>query len=60
MKNSIYSFLLLVLFLEVSGFAQEEKLDKFPEPIGGIEIIKNVTELVVRDVSNQLNINAKY
>ncbi len=43
MKNSIYSFLLFVLFLGVSGFAQEEELDKYPEPIGGIEaMIKNV------------------
>lgn len=43
MKNSIYSFLFFFLFLVVSGFAQEEKLDKYPEPIGGIEeMIKNV------------------
>ena len=37
MKNSIYSLLFLFLFLGVNGFAQEEKLDKYPEPIGGIE-----------------------
>ena len=43
MKNSIYSLLFFFLFLGVNGFAQEEKLDKFPEPIGGIEaMIKNV------------------
>ena len=43
MKNSIYSLLFFFLFLGVSGFAQEEKLDKYPEPIGGIEaMIKNV------------------
>lgn len=43
MKNSIYLLLFFFLLLGVSGFAQEEKLDKYPEPIGGIEtIIKNV------------------
>ena len=43
MKNSIYSLLFFFLFLRVCGFAQEEKLDKYPEPIGGIEaMIKNV------------------
>ena len=43
MKNIIYSFLLLFLFFGVNGFAQEEKLDKYPEPVGGIEaMIKNV------------------
>jgi protein TonB len=43
MKNSIYSLLFFFLFFGVSGFAQEEKLDKYPEPVGGIEaMIKNV------------------
>ena len=43
MKNTIYSLFFFVLFFGVSGFAQEEKLDKYPEPIGGIEeMIKNV------------------
>lgn len=43
MKNTIYSLLLFFLFFGASGFAQEEKLDKYPEPIGGIEaMIKNV------------------
>ena len=43
MKNSIYSLLFFLLVLGVSGFAQEEKLDKYPEPIGGIEaMIKNL------------------
>ncbi|HEX7356314.1 MAG TPA: energy transducer TonB, partial [Ignavibacteriaceae bacterium] len=43
MKNTIYSLLFFFLFLGVCGFAQEEKLDKYPEPIGGIEaMIKNV------------------
>ena len=43
MKNTLYSFSLLLLFFGVSGFAQEEKLDKYPEPVGGIEaMIKNV------------------
>lgn len=43
MKSTIYSLLFFFLFLQVTSFAQEEKLDKFPEPIGGIEaMIKNV------------------
>jgi len=43
MKNTFYSLLFFFLCLGVSGFAQEEKLDKYPEPIGGIEaMIKNV------------------
>lgn len=43
MKNAIYSILSFFLFLGVASFAQEEKLDKYPEPIGGIEtMIKNV------------------
>lgn len=43
MKTNFYSLLFFFLFLGVSGFAQEDKLDKFPEPIGGMEsIIKNV------------------
>ncbi len=43
MKNSIYSILFFFLFLGVSGFAQEENLDKYPEPIGGIEeMVKNL------------------
>ena len=43
MKNTFYSLLFFFLFLGVSGFAQEEKLDKYPEPVGGIEeMIKNV------------------
>lgn len=43
MKNTIYSILFLFLFLGINLFAQEEKLDKYPEPVGGIEaMIKNV------------------
>ena len=43
MKNTFYSLLFFFLFFGVSGFAQEEKLDKYPEPVGGIEaMIKNV------------------
>jgi protein TonB len=43
MKTILNISLILFLFLGVSGFAQEEKLDKYPEPIGGIEsMIKNV------------------
>lgn len=44
MKNTLYSLLFFFLCLGVSGFAQEEKLDKYPEPVGGIEeMIKNVS-----------------
>ncbi|HMN50418.1 MAG TPA: energy transducer TonB [Ignavibacteriaceae bacterium] len=43
MKNIFCLFLFTFLFSIGSGFAQEEKLDKYPEPIGGIEaMIKNV------------------
>jgi protein TonB len=43
MKNTIYSILFFFLFLGVASFAQEEKLDKYPEPIGGVEeMIKNL------------------
>jgi protein TonB len=43
MKNTIYSLLFFFLFLVINGFAQEEKLDKYPEPVGGIEaMIKNI------------------
>lgn len=43
MKNTIYILLFFFLFFSVSGFAQKEKLDKYPEPTGGIEaMIKNV------------------
>lgn len=43
MKTLANLSLLFILFYEISLFAQEEKLDKYPEPIGGIEsMIKNV------------------
>jgi protein TonB len=43
MKILVKFLLLFILFLGVNLFAQEEKLDKYPEPIGGIEaMIKNV------------------
>ena len=43
MKTMLNISLILFLFLGVNLFAQEEKLDKYPEPIGGIEaMIKNV------------------
>lgn len=43
MKTILNISLILFLFLGINLFAQEEKLDKYPEPIGGIEsIIKNV------------------
>lgn len=44
MKNLICSLSLLLFIFVVNGFAQEEKLDKYPEPVGGIEeMIKNVS-----------------
>jgi len=43
MKTILNISLILFLFLGINVFAQEEKLDKYPEPIGGIEaMIKNV------------------
>jgi protein TonB len=43
MKKVLYSFLFLFLCLGISSFAQEDKVDVLPEPIGGLEqIIKNV------------------
>jgi len=43
MKTFLNISLILFLFLGINLFAQEENLDKFPEPIGGIEeMIKNV------------------
>ena len=44
MKKVIYSLTLFLFFFVINGFAQEEKLDKYPEPIGGMEsIVQNVT-----------------
>lgn len=43
MKAMLNISLILFLFLGINIFAQEENLDKFPEPIGGIEAMtKNV------------------
>jgi protein TonB len=43
MKTLANFSLLFILFFGINLFAQEEKLDKYPEPIGGIEaMIKNV------------------
>ena len=43
MRTLMNISLLFVLFFGINLFAQEEKLDKYPEPIGGIEaIMKNV------------------
>jgi len=43
MKNIFCLFMFVFLFSVVTTFAQEDDLDKFPEPIGGIEeMIKNV------------------
>jgi periplasmic protein TonB len=43
MKAILNISLILFLFFGVNIFAQEGNLDKFPEPIGGIEaMIKNV------------------
>jgi len=43
MKNIIYSLTLFLFFFVINGFAHEEKLDKYPEPVGGIEeLVKNL------------------
>lgn len=43
MKTIVNIFSILIFFLGATSFAQEEKLDKYPEPVGGIEaMIKNV------------------
>ena len=43
MKTIVNISLMFFLFFGINIFAQEDKLDKFPEPIGGIEaMIKNV------------------
>jgi len=43
MKTILNILFLLIFFFGTTSFAQEEKLDKYPEPIGGIEaMIKNV------------------
>ncbi len=39
MKTNLLSVLSLFLLFELSSFAQEKKLDRYPEPIGGIEAI---------------------
>jgi protein TonB len=43
MKTILNISLILFLFLGIEVFAQKENLDKYPEPIGGIEdMVKNV------------------
>ena len=43
MKNTIYLLLFFLFFLGTTSFAQGEKLDKYPEPVGGVEeMIKNL------------------
>lgn len=43
MKTMFFSFLFVLFIFGLNTFAQEEKLDKYPEPVGGIEaMIKNV------------------
>lgn len=43
MKTTLYSLLLVLFVLGLNAFAQEEKPDVMPEPVGGIEqILKNV------------------
>ena len=43
MKKVLYFFLFLFLCLGINSFAQEDKVDVLPEPIGGLEqMIKNV------------------
>jgi protein TonB len=43
MKNAIYILLFFFLFFGVKSFAQEQQLDQYPEPIGGVEeMVKNL------------------
>ena len=43
MKNSMYFLLFFFLIAATTSFAQEEDLDKYPEPVGGIEeLVKNL------------------
>lgn len=43
MKVILNVYFIFVLFFEINSFAQEGKLNKYPEPVGGIEeMIKNV------------------
>lgn len=43
MRKVLYFFLFLFLCLGISAFAQEDKIDVLPEPVGGLEqTIKNV------------------
>ncbi|MFZ1279315.1 MAG: energy transducer TonB [Ignavibacteriaceae bacterium] len=43
MKNIIYILLSFFLFFGVNSFAQEQQLDKYPEPVGGVEgLVKNL------------------
>jgi protein TonB len=43
MKSILFSSLLFFFVFGLFSYAQEQELDKFPEPIGGIEaMIKNV------------------
>jgi TonB family protein len=43
MKTTLYSLLFVLFIFGLNTFAQEEKPDVMPEPVGGIEqILKNV------------------
>ncbi len=43
MKTTLYSLLFVLFILGLNTFAQEQKPDVMPEPVGGIEqILKNV------------------
>jgi protein TonB len=43
MKSMLYSILFIFIIFGFNSFAQEDKVDVLPEPIGGIEqILKNI------------------
>ena len=43
MKTTLYSLVLVLFIFGLNAFAQEEKPDVLPQPVGGIEqILKNV------------------
>jgi len=44
MKNLICLLPFFLFFFVINGFSQEDKLDKYPEPVGGIEeMIKKIS-----------------
>lgn len=57
MKNIFCPFLFVFLFSGISSFAHEEKLDKYPEPFGGIEAI--IANLIYSQSAKEAGIEGK-